>query len=69
MLHDLDLENTGKLGNYSLCCNKSELTALTKITMKNVSVRVEFRIRNYRMYSRSIGAVSDNLYFEMNVKV
>jgi hypothetical protein len=29
-LHDLDLENTGKLGNYSLYCNKSELTYINK---------------------------------------
>jgi hypothetical protein len=69
VLHDLDLENTGKLGNYSLYCNKSELSALTKIAMKNASAREEFRSRYYRMYSRRIGTVSDNLYFEMNVKV
>jgi len=37
--------------------------------MKHVSARGGFRNRQYRMYSRSTGAVSDNLDFEMKVKV
>jgi hypothetical protein len=43
--------------------------ALIKITMKNISVRVGCGSRYDRIYSRSIGTVSDNLDFEMNVKV
>jgi hypothetical protein len=55
------------LGNYSLYCNKSELSSLTKIVMKHVSARVVYRSIYYRLCN--IGSVSENLDFEVNAKV